>query len=92
MAKLIQDVIPRYHSLATTPSAGLIATLYIRGVTIKEIFGQYYEYESHRDAVDDELFGNDEDGQHGAPPLTVADAELAGLASLPPTPLHRQPF
>lgn len=90
MAQLIQDVIPQYRNLATVETETLIATLYIRGVSIEDIFGRYYEYEAHADARDDELFGNDEEGQHGR--LTVGDAELAGLANLPETPLDRPPF
>lgn len=30
-------------------------------------------------AADDEIFGNDEEGQHGRQPLTVGDAQLAGF-------------
>lgn len=90
MARLIQDVVPR-RVLSEIPTEELVATLYIRGVSIEDIFGKYYEYEEHTSARDDELFGNDEEGQHGAQ-LTVGDAQLAGLANLPDTPKERQPF
>lgn len=58
-------------------SENLIAVLFSRGVDIQTIFGQYYAME--------------EMGNHGVT-LTVADAEIAGLASLPNKPLPRQPF
>lgn len=82
----IQDVTP------LPDSATLIATLYIRGVTIEDIFGRYYELEAQADARADEIFGNDEEGQHGRKPLTVGDAQLAGLATLPSKPQARQTF
>ena len=91
MAKRIEDVVPQHRNLATVSNETLIATLFIRGVSIKDIFGRYYEYQELNDAVDDEIHGNDEEGQHGAQ-LTVGDAELAGVARLPETPQERQPF
>lgn len=57
----------------------LVTELAMRGVTIKEIFGLYYELEEIANALSDQLFGNDEAGQHGMKPLTVEDAELAGV-------------
>lgn len=55
----------------------LIAELYNRGITIKEIFGRYYEF--------DEMSDN-------PPILAVGDVELAGISELPVTPTERQPF
>lgn len=56
----------------------LISELYRRGITIEQVFGQYYAITAMVDAKDDEIYGNDEEGQHGRPPLTVGDARLAG--------------
>jgi len=70
----------------------LVAELYRRGVTIQDIFGVFYALEQMEGARLDELFGNDEEGEHGRQPLTVEDAELAGFASLPVEPSNRQPF
>lgn len=92
MARRIEDVVPQYRNLKNISTEVMIATLYIRGVTIEDIFGKYYTFEEMGGAVDDEIFGNDEEGQHGRPRLTVGDAQLAGLASLPDTPSERQPF
>lgn len=91
MARRIEDVVPQHRNLATVSDEVLIATLFIRGVSIKDIFARYYEYQAMSDAVDDEIHGNDEEGQHGQQ-LTVGDAELAGVASLPDKPVARQPF
>lgn len=55
----------------------LISELYRRGVSIEDIFGQFYALEEMASARDDEIFGNDEEGQHGRQPLTVGDAQLA---------------
>lgn len=87
MAKLIQDV---SHANTKLTNEELIATLYIRGVTIGDIFSRYFEYDAHETARNDELFGNDEEGQHGR--LTVGDAQLAGHTTLPNKPIERQPF
>lgn len=92
MAKLIHDVVPPTTVKVLPDNEVLIAALYIRGVTVEEIFQRFYEYEAHADARSDEYFGNDEEGQHGAKPLTVGDAELAGVAKLPSSPVERQPF
>lgn len=102
MGKLIQDVIPVNNlpaylrgygsrSLRRCRTDKLIAELHHRGITIEDIFGQYYAMEAIADARDDEIFGNDEEGQHGAV-LTVGDVHLAGLANLPDKPTTRQPF
>ena len=87
MPKLIQDVVPPATLKKLPSNEVLIAALYIRGVTVEEIFGRFYEYESHASADDD-----DEEGQHGRAPLTVGDVQLAGLAELPGQPQPRQPF
>ena len=68
----------------------ITSELYRRGVTIEDIFGQYYAIEEMASAADDEIFGNDEEGQHGRQPLTVGDAQLAGFGL--PTVKHDQPF
>lgn len=89
MAKRIQDVVPP----ATMNTEQMIATLYIRGVTIQQIFGKYYEYDEHEAARDDELFGNDEEGQHGSPRLVAGDVHLAGWGkAIADAPKDRQPF
>lgn len=98
--KLIHDVTPsylkgygRHGRLAKKLRTDvMVSELYRRGVTIEEIFRQYYALEEMASARDDTIFGNDEDGQHGRPPLTVADAELAGFTRLPDKPLPKQPF
>lgn len=93
MVKTIQDVVPPATVKHLPRNEVLIATLYIRGVTIEDIFARYYQYDAHRAARDDELFGNDEEGQHGKPkpkPLTVGDAQLAGAIKFLST--QRQPF
>lgn len=98
MAKLIHDVVPPATLKKLPDNDTLIAALFIRGVTIEKIFGRYFEYEANVDARSDEQFGSDEEGQHGGhsrkgrKPLTVGDAELAGLTSLPRKPISRQPF
>ena len=86
MAKLISDVVPPATYKRLPSSDMLIAALYLRGVTIEDIFAKYYEYEAHAGANDDELLGSSEEGQHG---LTVGDAQLAG--GITPTE-KRQPF
>ena len=91
---LIQDVTPLTADQPkpyTTTTGRMVATLYMRGVTIVDIFGMYYALEEQASAHDDKIHGNDEDGQHGNP-LTVGDAELVGLTSLPESPTDRQPF
>lgn len=108
MGHLIQDVTPANQLPAYLRGYGcgkllkrartdmLISELHYRGISIEDIFGQYYAMEAIADARDDEIFGNDEEGQHGDPnrfkPLTVGDAELAGLTVLPAVPTERQPF
>ncbi len=89
MGKLIEDIKPLDYPYTTT-SSRMIATLYKRGVTIEQIFGQYYAMEEMANARDDEIFGNDEEGQHGRPVLTVGDARLAGFGT--PEVKHDQPF
>jgi hypothetical protein len=76
MAILIQDVVPPKVVKRLPKNEVLIATLYIRGVSIEDIFGKYYEFDEH--------------ASH-APRLTVGDVELAGLAKLPTVPVQ-QPF
>ena len=88
MAKRIQDVVPP----TTMTTEQMIAALYIRGVTIQQIFGKYYEYDEHEAARDDELFGNDEEGQHGKPRLVVGDVHLAGWGQAIADAPTRQPF
>lgn len=89
MGKLIEDIKPVKHPFTMT-NGKMIRILWERGVTIEEIFGQYYAMEEMANARDDEIFGNDEEGQHGRPPLTVGDAQLAGFGL--PTVKHDQPF
>lgn len=67
MVKRIEDVVPQHRNLASVDSSVLIATLYIRGVTIRDIFGRYYEF----------------DEQSSQATLTVEDAELAGYGYIP---------
>lgn len=100
--KLIQDITPanklQFDTVVEKPIIKRLSTdklmneLWERGVTIQEVFGRFYELEAIVDARYDEVFGSDEAGQHGRPQLTVADAELAGLASVPDQPIDRQPF
>lgn len=89
MGKLIEDIKPVKHPFTMT-NGKMIRILWERGVTIEDIFGQYYAMEEMANARDDEIFGNDEEGQHGRPPLTVGDAQLAGFGL--PTVKHDQPF
>lgn len=101
MAALIQDVLP-YQSpaymrgygklaiLADLTHEELIDELYKRGVTVEQVFAQFYATEAMATGKDWEINGNGEEGQHGSP-LTVGDVELAGLATLPETPDPR-PF
>lgn len=96
MARLIHDVTPpaeehQKYEASKLSTDVMLQELYSRGISIADIFGVYYELEAIADARDDALFGNDEEGQHGAQ-LTVGDAELAGLAQLPNKPTERQPF
>lgn len=77
----------------------LISELYHRGISVEDIFGQYYAMQAIADARDDEIFGNDEEGQHGDPnrfkkqkPLTVGDAQLVAPALPQKTPLGKLPF
>ena len=44
------------------------------------------------DARHDEIFGNDEEGQHGRPRLTVGDALLVTPEPAPKVPLGEMPF
>lgn len=79
---LIQDIRPAPKQEPTPDNTQeLIVELFKRGVTIERIFGQYYELEAIADARHDEIFGNDEEGQHGRQPLTVGDALLAGVVA-----------
>ena len=78
----IKRPVPRTFKPSTE---SLITELHNRGVTIEQIFGQFYAEEAMADAR------SDEEGRHGRP-LTVGDAELAGFTRLPATPLTRQPF
>lgn len=99
MQKLIHDV---YESPAYARGYGkktilkeltdeqLIDELYKRGVTIERVFAQFFAEEEMGNAKSDELWGNDEEGQHGRPPLTVGDANLAGHGL--PKINHEQPF
>ena len=91
--KPIQDVVPpKKKHLKNFQTETLIEELWDRGVDIQRIFGQFYALEEMANHRSDLVFGNDEDGQHGIPPLTVGDVELAGLTSLPNQPIPRQPF
>lgn len=111
MDKLIQDITPvetpaylRGYGQKTQAkrltTEVMVEELFHRGVTIEDIFGQFYAMEAMADARHDEIFGNDEEGQHGDPnrfkpkPLTVGDAELAGVLArdLPVVPKNGQPF
>lgn len=82
--------------LHTVRTDKLIAELHNRGVTVEDVFGQYYAMEAIADARDDEIFGNDEEGQHGDPnrfkPLTVGDALLVAPPLPDKTPLGEMPF
>lgn len=102
--QLIEDVtpldeVPAYQRgfgksneyVCTMTNGKIIAMLHRRGVTIETIFGVYYAIEAQADARDEELFGNDEQGQHGRI-LKVGDVELAGLVELPKKPKERQVF
>lgn len=76
------------EALHKMPTNMLIVELHNKGVTIEEIFGIYYQLEAMGSARDEAIFGNDEEGQHGAI-LTVGDARLA----FPETkPMERKPF
>lgn len=89
------DEVRRYghkHAVMLIDTDILITELQRRGTTIEDVFRVYYALEEQAAARDDELFGNDEEGQHGRPRLTVGDAELAGLVNLPTKPKERQPF
>lgn len=86
---LIQDVTPVPKQEDNTSE--LIEELFKRGVSIAQIFGQYYAMEAIADARHDEIFGNDEEGYHGRAPLTVGDAMLAGVVARD-IPVTRQPF
>lgn len=82
----------RGKALRGARSDVLITELYRRGVTIEDVFSIFYSLEQMELARLDEMFGNDEEGQHGRQPLTVADVELVGFTKLPLEPLNRQPF
>lgn len=107
MGKLIQDIVPpvtrkmRRMQLQTdanylfhVDTDVIVTELAMRGVTVRDIFGMYYALEEMASAHSDQVFGNDEDGLHGnMQPITVEDAELAGVAILPDEPnLNPQPF
>ena len=86
----IWDVTPPQHPTQpkTASTEVMITELFVRGVSIEQIFAQFYALEAQADAWHDEIFGNDEEGQHGDPnrfgkhkPLTVGDALLVGLIS-----------
>ena len=70
----------------------LIVALWRHGVTIERIFGTFYALEAMADARSDEIFGNDEEGQHGRPRLTVGDALLVTPEPAPKVPLGEVPF
>lgn len=76
MGKLIQDVTP-VRTIRQVQTSTLVNELFRRGITIEQLFGMYYALEAITGHLDDELFGNDEDGQHGRQPITVGDAQLA---------------
>ncbi len=82
--------------LKTICNQCLITELHNRGVSIEDIFGQYYAEEEMAAARDDEIFGNDEEGQHGDPnrfaPLTVGEARLVTPEPQPKVPLGEIPF
>lgn len=69
-----------------------IKALWRHGVTIERIFGAYYALEAMADAHSDAIFGNDEEGQHGRPRLTVGDALLVTPEPAPKVPLGEMPF
>lgn len=105
MAKLIQDVTPVIDVPAYQRGFGqarqakrlrsevLITELWERGVTIETIFGNFYALEEMAGARDDEIFGNDEEGLHGAQAgLTVGDALLVAPPLPDKTPLGEMPF
>lgn len=97
MGKLIQDIgssvrwsseVPSYlrgygqkAKARQLPTEVLVTELWKRGVSISDIFGQFYALEMIEDAKHDDIFGDDEEGLHGRPRLTLNDAELAGRAS-----------
>lgn len=60
------------------PTDVLMNELWRRGVSIKKIFGRYYELDAMASAMG------------GETTLTVGDVDLAGL--LPTKPIERQPF
>lgn len=68
MARLIQDVVPPATVNKLPDSDVLVGALYIRGVTIEQIFAKYFEYEQHQ-TEDDRI-------------LTVADAQLVSVEPL----------
>lgn len=82
----IWDVKPPQHPVKPK-TEDMITELFVRGVSIEQIFGQFYALEAMADARHDEIFGNDEEGQHGGSPfgkhkpLTVGDALLAGVVA-----------
>lgn len=92
MGKLIQDIIPfkkqsfdvndipekvfQEVEASRLPTGVMVEELFNRGVSIEDIFGIYYALEEMGNARSDEIFGNDEEGQHGRPKLTVGDALL----------------
>lgn len=78
------------HYITKVDTDLLVQELFNRGTSIEDIFGQYYAMEEMANARDDEIFGNDEEGQHGRPVLTVGDARLAGFGT--PEVKHDQPF
>lgn len=102
MGTLIQDVRPPANRklseaqkqidanyLLHVETEAMVTELYMRGVSIQQVFGQYYALEEMGNAHSDQIFGNDEEGQHGRLTLTVEDALLAAP---PKTPLGQAPF
>lgn len=101
MPKLIQDIVDsreaeqRQHERTMQArrldTLTLVRELHRRGVTIREVYGRYYEIEAVGEAQSERLFGNDEEGLHGSG-LTVEDAELAGVSETIIEVRQRQPF
>lgn len=60
-----------------------IKALFDRGVKLSDIWAVYYELECASDSHSDQVFGNDEQGQHGAPRIVVEDVYLLGLDGEP---------
>lgn len=96
---LIQDVYPPTQTvkdamkqvdsnfLLHVETEAIITELYCRGVTIQDIFAQYYAMEEMGNALNDQIFGSDEAGLHGNQVMTVADAQLITPEPKPKRPL-----